>query len=107
MRTFIKDAFRSLFHQQAGAQKVGYVVRPTHYLLVNSAGVYVKVAELFEGQGGLTEEWGKAWEPCVSSSLYGARREGIRRRRERYPNSHVTLGEDEPMCIAWPEARGQ
>lgn len=34
---------------------------PTHYVLINEAGVYVKEAKFFIKQGGLVELWGKGW----------------------------------------------
>lgn len=79
---------------------------PTHYVLVKEAGVYVKEAVFFEQQGGTTAAWGKAWEPIDASNLHDARRIAIGLRRERYPNSHRTIGEDEPMEVVWPEATG-
>jgi hypothetical protein len=79
-----------------------------YYLLVQDHSVAVKEAEFFKSQGGLTDTWGKAWEgPWTGDSLYAARREGIRRRRERYPHSHPTLGEYGSMEDAWPEAKGK
>lgn len=78
----------------------------THYVLVNEAGVYVKEATFFEESGGLREAWGKNWEPVEAKSLHDARRIGIEMRRKRHPSSHRTIGEDEPMEIAWPEAIG-
>lgn len=79
----------------------------SHYVLIKDSGVFVKEGEFFEEQGGLKEQWGKAWEPIDADSLYDARRKAIKLRRERFPNSHVTLGENEPIESAWPEARGQ
>ena len=81
--------------------------RHTHYLLIRAAGIYVKSAELFINQHGLLEAWGREWQGVYADDLYQARRIGIALRRERYPDSHETLGEFEPMAIAWPEARGQ
>lgn len=80
---------------------------PTHYILINEAGVYVKDAAFFICQGGLVEPWGRLWEPVETTSLYAAREIGIKRRRERYPDCHKTKGEDgEPAELYWPEARG-
>lgn len=79
--------------------------RPTHYVLVNPAGVYTKDAAFFESQGGLRDTWGKAWEPVTASSLYEARKHGIKLRRERFPFSRPTLGErGERPEDYWPEA---
>lgn len=47
---------------------------PTHYVYKSNWGtVYVKDAELFREQGGLTEEWGERWKPIVASSIEHAR----------------------------------
>lgn len=79
----------------------------TYYILVNSAGVYVKDHKTFSDGGGHSQPWGSAWELIDAESLYAARNEGIRRRRERYPASHKTMGEDgEAPESYWPEARG-
>ncbi len=78
----------------------------THYILVNEAGVYTKDASFFVSQGGLVEEWGKNWEPVTARSLYAARNIGIKRRRERFPDCHKTLGErGERPEDYWPEAK--
>ena len=77
-----------------------------YFVLVNEAGVYTKEGEFFRSQGGEIQQWGKAWEKIDASSLYDARAKGIKMRRERFPHSHVTLGENEPMERAWPEAKG-
>jgi len=79
----------------------------THYILVSDSNVSVKEASFFKEQGGLEKDWGKNWEPIEAGSLYDARRVGIERRRFRFPHSHPTVGENEPMETAWPEARGQ
>lgn len=80
----------------------------TYYILVNEAGVYTKEGDFFEQQGGLTQPWGQKWERIEASSLYDARNQGIKLRRDRYPNSHMTMGEDgEPPEIYWPEAKGK
>lgn len=46
----------------------------THYVLVEPWAVYVKEADFFVAQGGLTAEWGKRWKPLEASSLEDARR---------------------------------
>ena len=79
----------------------------THYVLINEAGVYVKEVNFFKEQGGLTNEWGRKWEPIDAKNLHDARRVGIELRRSRFPTSHRTIGEDENMNTAWPEAIGQ
>ena len=77
------------------------------YILINSAGVYVKGAEFFASQGGLTEPWGKYWECIEACSFYEARNKGIRLRRRRFPDSHLTTGErGEAPESYWPEAIG-
>lgn len=78
----------------------------THYVQVKDSAVFVKDAAFFVEQGGLREPWGKTWEPVEADSLYDARRIAIKLRRDRYPDSHRTGGEDEPMETAWPEAKG-
>ena len=76
------------------------------YVLIKEAGVYVKEGEFFASQGGLDSDWGSAWEQIEAKTLHEARRIGINMRRERFPNSHRTIGEDEDMNEAWPEAIG-
>ena len=49
-----------------------------YYLLINEAGVYVKDGEFFRSQGGLRDDWGKAWERVGAASLYDARNQGIK-----------------------------
>lgn len=83
------------------------MTQKTYYVLANSAGVYVKDYATFTNGGGLTEPWGQAWELVDAESMYAARNEGIRRRRDRFPTSHKTMGENgEPPESYWPEARG-
>lgn len=82
-------------------------VKPTHYVLANSAAVYVKEADFFISQGGLKDEWGKHWTPVTATSLYQARAIGIKLRRERFPHALKTMGESgERPEDYWPEARG-
>ncbi|WP_257164636.1 hypothetical protein [Bradyrhizobium sp. SRS-191] len=79
---------------------------PRFYLLINEAGVYTKVGAYFESQGGLEQPWGQSWESIEALDLYDARNQGIKLRRERFPNCHRTLGEDgEPPESYWPEAK--
>lgn len=48
----------------------------THYVHCNSGNaLFVKEANFFESQGGITESWGKAWVPVVAKSIEDARRE--------------------------------
>lgn len=47
---------------------------PTHYVHFNGAAHFVKEAEFFQDQGGLTSEWGKAWKPVVALSIEDARK---------------------------------
>lgn len=78
-----------------------------YFLSVNDHGVYVKDGQFFREQGGTTSEWGKNWQRVEAESMYKARNIGIRLRRERFPNAHMTLGEDgEPPELYWPEAKG-
>lgn len=74
------------------------------YVLIKEASVYVKEGEFFAEQGGLTADWGRAWERIEATSLYEARAIAIRIRRERFPHAHRIVGEGEPMELAWPEA---
>ena len=76
------------------------------YVLVKEFGVYVKDGGFFESEGGLSSDWGRAWERIEARTLHDARRIGIEMRRTRFPNSHRTLGEGEAMDDAWPEAIG-
>ena len=79
----------------------------SYFILVNEAGVYVKEANFFRSQGGEIDGWGKKWEPIDAESAYEARAKGIQLRRERYPESHLTMGEDgEAPDKYWPEAKG-
>lgn len=48
---------------------------PTHFAVVNGNSVFVKEAEFFKSQGGLTEPWGKKWEPVIAKSIGAARRQ--------------------------------
>lgn len=78
-----------------------------YYLLINEAGVYTKEGDYFEESGGLREPWGKAWECVEATSLYNARNQGIKLRRQRFPTCHKTMGENgEAPESYWPEARG-
>lgn len=44
-----------------------------YYVMFNGAAWFVKEAVFFESQGGLTEDWGKAWEPIYADSIEHAR----------------------------------
>lgn len=78
-----------------------------YYIHVTESNVGTKDGEFFVEQGGTREEWGKNWERVEAASMYDARNEGIKRRRERFPNCHKTMGEDgEPPERYWPEAKG-
>lgn len=48
----------------------------THYISVNSWAVYVKEADYFKQQGGLTKEWGRTWLPVIATSIEDARKQG-------------------------------
>lgn len=79
-------------------------------VLINSAGVYVKDAEFFESQGGLTKPWGKKWEEIDAIDLRQARQVAIAMRRQRFPHSHRTQGEilpssHVPFQNPWPRAQ--
>ena len=63
----------------------------THYVHFNGATVFVKEAEFFRSQGGLTEDWGRAWRPITARSIGEARRKGAKLFNHRL--SHIYLGE--------------
>lgn len=44
-----------------------------YYIQVQPWAVYVKEGHFFEAQGGLRENWGKAWEPVMAVSIEDAR----------------------------------
>lgn len=44
-----------------------------YYVWFNGAAWFVKEADFFERQGGLTKEWGKAWKPIYATSIEHAR----------------------------------
>jgi len=47
------------------------------YVHYNGASVFVKEAEFFKSQGGLTADWGKAWRgPIAAESIHEARMKG-------------------------------
>lgn len=77
-----------------------------YFVSITASNVSVKEGAFFAEQGGLREPWGKHWEKIDATSLYDARAQGIKMRRKRFPDSHQTLGENEPMEEAWPEAKG-
>lgn len=50
--------------------------KPTHFVHCNSGNaLFVKTAEYFEQQGGLTQPWGQVWKPVVAASIGDARRQ--------------------------------
>jgi hypothetical protein len=67
---------------------------PNYFILVNAGGVYVKEADFFVKQGGKIMPWGRFWEPIHADDLDSARQLAIKIRRERFPDSHVTTGEE-------------
>lgn len=44
-----------------------------YYVYYNGHSWFVKTAEFFEQQGGLTEEWGKSWKPIYATTIEHAR----------------------------------
>jgi len=46
------------------------------YVLIERWAVYVKEAEFFESQGGLTKDWGKDWVCMYATDLENARVKG-------------------------------
>ena len=57
-----------------------------------AATVYVKEGEFFRSQGGLTEDWGKAWKAIDAESVDDARRKG-----------HASVGSNPPPWITHPK----
>lgn len=55
----------------------------THYALLNKGNfrtIFIKEAEFFESQGGLTKEWGKNWVPITDANTIGdARRKAAKK----------------------------
>jgi hypothetical protein len=47
-----------------------------YYVLIKPWAVYVKEAEFFVAQGGLTESWGKGWQKIEAESIADARLKG-------------------------------
>ena len=77
-----------------------------YFIHINDAGVYVKDGDFFRSQGGCTKPWGRYWERIEAESLYDARNQGIKLRRERFPDCHKTLGENgERPEDYWSEAK--
>lgn len=69
--------------------------RVTHYGLFRPqvpASPMIKEAEFFASQGGLTEDWGKSWEPIHDALSVGDARRKI---AEKYSVtlSHIYFGE--------------
>lgn len=58
-----------------------------YYLLIEPWAVYVKEGDFFRDQGGLTENWGKRWEPVVAADIEAARAIGIKLRDSRDKNN--------------------
>lgn len=51
----------------------------THFVHCNSGfALFVKDADFFISQGGLVEEWGRAWRPVIASSIGDARRQAAK-----------------------------
>lgn len=44
-----------------------------YYWHWNGSVYFIKEAEFFEAQGGLTAEWGKAWKPIEADTIEHAR----------------------------------
>lgn len=65
-----------------------------YYILVNETGVFVKAQSYFLEQKGDTLPWGKNWESIAAKDLDDARQIAIKLRRQRFPDSHKTIGEE-------------
>lgn len=55
-----------------------------YYILVEPWAVYVKEAEFFKSQGGLTQLWGKNWKLVEADSVEDARNIGKRLQPKPY-----------------------
>jgi len=53
--------------EQAAGNMQGGGIPPTHYVLLQGPNPFVKTAQFFREQGGLTAEWGKKWVPVTIS----------------------------------------
>lgn len=49
-----------------------------YYVHNNGASWFVKEAEFFESQGGLSEPWGKNWKSLTADSIEGARKKAAK-----------------------------
>ena len=80
-------------------------LRTEYFVLIKDSAVFTKTAPYFEEQGGLTSEWGQAWEKVEAVSLLQARLIAIAARRKRYPYAHQTLDEEQvtPEIVALME----
>lgn len=45
----------------------------THYVSFNGSAYFVKEADFFVSQNGLTHDWGKNWKPVIATSIEDAR----------------------------------
>jgi hypothetical protein len=51
----------------------------THYVVCADGGaLFVKTAEFFRSQGGLSEPWGRHWTPVNATSIGDARRQAAK-----------------------------
>lgn len=50
--------------------------KPTHYVLCEPHAIYVKEAQTFYNQGGLSKDWGKKWHPVIAKDIEDAREKG-------------------------------
>ena len=53
----------------------------TYYILIEPWAVYVKEANFFVSQGGLTAKWGAKWQKIDAESIDDARSKGEQIRR--------------------------
>lgn len=91
MRLLLLDAAIRAVKQCYGVAE-NRALRPTHYVHCNSGdALFVKEAGFFEEQGGLREEWGRAWKPVVAYSIGHARRQAAL--LFNVPLSHIHAGE--------------
>lgn len=57
----------------ANQVKIHDEAEQVYYVSNNGKEWFVKEGKFFEGQGGLTSEWGKSWRPILATSIDDAR----------------------------------
>lgn len=59
------------------------------YVHWNGAAIFVKAGLFFQQQGGLTEEWGKAWRSVEANSIEDAREKGYKLFGKKPPSIRI------------------